>query len=186
MESTTETKVNPWERMDGETESSWAAFRIYRDLPPTERTLLAAWYDYRETKDGVRPDERVRPPGFIQTWSAKNSWSVRVQAYDRHNDVKTIAHSERDHLAKLSVYRDRLVKYSEISTRNAIASMVIIERTLTAMNEAEGIIEPRVLPKFIQATAKLFETAAEQESRALAVDSLLEVLGSEGKLQELH
>jgi hypothetical protein len=187
MENTDETKYQPWERMDGETESAWSGFRLYRDLPSPERTLLNAWYEYREAKDGERPTPRVRVPGYFQKWSGLNNWSVRVQAFDRFNDVKTIAHSETDHLAKLNSYRERLLGYAEISTQNAIRSMRLIERTLRVMEENEDeTICPKILPKFIQATAKLFETAAEQESRALAVDSLLEVLSGEGKLQELH
>jgi hypothetical protein len=192
VENMTETTYQPWERMDGETDSAWSGFRYYRDLPPMDRTLLAAWYDYRETKDGERPSKRSRVPGYFQKWSSLNDWTVRVRSFDRFNDAKAVSHAEIDHLGKLNAYRARLLNYAEISTSSAIRSMRIIARTLEAMdgNEEEGIapqtIEARHLPKFIQATAKLFETAAEQEGKALAVDSLLEVLSVEGKLEKLH
>jgi len=185
-EQTTERPAEPWERLQRETDAQWAAFKYYRDMVPIERTMLAAWSAYAVERTG-EPPKNKRAPGYFAAWSSANDWVARVLAFDRYQDAASVARMEIDHVAKLNGFRERLLSYAEASTRNAIRAMAIIERSLEVFEkDTELVLCPRELPKFIQATAKLFETAAEQESRALAVDSLLEVLGDENKLTKLH
>ena len=190
MTESTQTAVNAWERQDGESDSAWVAYRAYRDLPPVERSLVSAFVEYSEIKTGKTIKRPKCPPGYFSAWCASNGWVDRVLAFDRHQDAKAVAMGELDHTAKLNCYRDRLQKYSASSVRAGIRAMAIIEQSLESMElelekgEGAGVIPPQHLPKFVMATAKLFETAAEQEGRALAVDSLLEVLTSES--QKLH
>lgn len=185
MTESTQTIINAWERQEGESDSAWVAFRAYRDLPPFERTVVAAWVEYTEVKTGKKIPRPKAPPGYFATWCATGNWVERVLAFDRYQDAKAVALGELDHTAKLNCYRDRLQKYSASSIRAGIRAMGIIEKSLEAMEadlaagDGAGVIPPQHLPKFVLATTKLFESASEQEGRALAVDSLLEVLTSE-------
>ena len=184
--------MDVWERTDEETDSAWAAFRIYRDLPPQDRSLVEAYVEYSAAKTGSRPKRPKAPPGYISVWSSAHNWVERVLAYDRYIDAQAVKAVEQDHVAKLNEFRARLLGYARMSTDNAIRAMGVIERSIQALDRSEDnpdgvIIEPRELSKFIMATTKLFEAAAEQESRALAVDSLLEVLSdAENQGKKLH
>lgn len=181
----TEESGELWERLPGETEKAWIGFRIYRDLPPGQRTLPDAYMLYCEETRGEQPEERPsHAPGYFSTWSSENEWLARAAAYDRYMDARAREHSEIDHIEKLNSHRERLLKYAEISSENGIRAMKVVENTLQLLlsEELDGFIEPKYLARFIQATAKLFETAADQEAKALAVDRLLEVLEDEGSL----
>lgn len=72
----------PWERQDGETDKAYAAFCIYRDLPPNERSLRAAAAKfYGKDKEKLR-----RPPATFEKWSTRWRWVERARAWDEEQD----------------------------------------------------------------------------------------------------
>lgn len=66
---------DPWERIDGETDKAWAAFRAYRDAGPLRRRIAVArkFYD--------RPDLKATPATW-SGWARKYDWRGRIEAYD--------------------------------------------------------------------------------------------------------
>ncbi len=69
----------PWERQPGETSKAYAAFCIYRNMGPRQRSLIETarcWYaDKSRTRVGV-----------IERWSAGHNWVERCKAYDEFID----------------------------------------------------------------------------------------------------
>jgi len=73
-----------WNKQPEETPKAYAAFCIYRDLKPGERSIDTA---YRQTlSDEERQKSAKRAPGCWDRWSAKHKWVARVEAYDNHLD----------------------------------------------------------------------------------------------------
>lgn len=69
-----------WERQPGEGNKSWVSFCAYRDMPPGERSMAAAFRIYVE-----RPTARQANDNW---WALRKQWhwAERVVAYDRHMD----------------------------------------------------------------------------------------------------
>jgi hypothetical protein len=71
-----------WEKQPGESNRSWSGFVVYRDLPPSERTIQAVAETIQKT------------PSLVRRWSAENSWVSRAAEYDSFIDRET-AQKER-------------------------------------------------------------------------------------------
>jgi hypothetical protein len=63
-----------WQRIETDTDKSFAAFCVYRDLG-ADRSLEKAFRQYSG-------DEKAKLPGYFGRWSAENSWAERAAAYD--------------------------------------------------------------------------------------------------------
>lgn len=68
-----------WERSSTETDKSWSAFIVFRDLGPS-RTLIDA---YRRVSS--RPSVSKLTPMWY-SWSSKFNWRDRANSYDSHID----------------------------------------------------------------------------------------------------
>jgi hypothetical protein len=71
-----------WEKQPGESNKRWSGFVVYRDLPPSERTIQAVAETIQKT------------PSLVRRWSAENSWVSRAAEYDSFIDRET-AQKER-------------------------------------------------------------------------------------------
>lgn len=70
--------IRPWERRPDESELEFEAFRIFRDLPPGNRT-------FRAVSEILYPGaEWAR--GKIRGWFDKFEWDHRVELMQRYND----------------------------------------------------------------------------------------------------
>ena len=77
----------PWDRLDEETDLQWAAFTIYRDMPPITRSLGEAAREYVRQRAGEEEAESfTKPSAAFQRWSREHFWEVRVRAYDAFQD----------------------------------------------------------------------------------------------------
>lgn len=80
-----------WDRIPEETDKSYAAFRMYLEMEPRERTLLKVsdkcGYNRRKPSPPV-------PSSTIEKWSMRFRWLERVAAYDLHMNL--IADGERE------------------------------------------------------------------------------------------
>lgn len=77
-----------WERRDGETAKAWYAFRLYRDMNPSERTLAKV-----AEKCGYADNS------LVERWSRKCSWVSRALAYDEFVDNQNRVRRERERSA---------------------------------------------------------------------------------------
>ena len=71
-----------WERQTGESDESWEAFVLYRDMP-------AEGDGRRSTRAVARQLGKDRT--LIGRWSAGHEWQLRVQAFDREQDARRLA-----------------------------------------------------------------------------------------------
>jgi len=76
-----EPMVQPWERQPGETAKAFAAFRVYRSLDTSKRSLEAV---AAKARTGPKTGHGI--PGYIKDWSVGNNWVKRAAAYDDHLD----------------------------------------------------------------------------------------------------
>ena len=72
-------KRDPWERRDDETDKAFAAFVAFRDLPPGERTDVAAYAKYQGLKKAKKG--KVPAPSWYK-WKKENLWDQRVALHD--------------------------------------------------------------------------------------------------------
>lgn len=79
-----------WERLPEETSKAWAAFLVYRDMLPGDRSLDAA-YRKRYAKE-----PHIRATKTFRAWAKQHDWPGRVEAWDRHLDDIERAATERE------------------------------------------------------------------------------------------
>lgn len=68
-----------WERQKGDTDVSYAAFCVYRDMGAKRSLQKAADAYYGKTTVNLR---------YFEAWSSDNDWVARCEAYDAHMDTK--------------------------------------------------------------------------------------------------
>ncbi len=73
---TFDTGVEPWERHSFDTDKSFEAFRVYRNMGH-DRTMEKASLELGKTAAYRRT---------MEAWSSENGWRIRVAAYDNHED----------------------------------------------------------------------------------------------------
>ena len=71
-----------WDRKPEETPIAFAAFVIYRSMPPSDRSLKKA----TEIRLGRKPTKRH--VNQLELWSGKYNWFDRAAAWDTHQDKK--------------------------------------------------------------------------------------------------
>jgi len=67
--------TNVWDRLEGEPEAAWDAFKEYRELAPDERTVVAVARKMDKNESGLR------------RWSKRYQWAERARAFDGHLDT---------------------------------------------------------------------------------------------------
>lgn len=152
----------PWERQPGESARAYAAFCIYRDMPPRKRSLREV-----AAKLKGKPGKYKSVPANISMWSAKWRWAERAAAWDEERDRQ-----ERE--AQI-----RAVK--EMRERHAREAMALQEKALKrlkAMNPEE--LSPADVLRYFVEAAKLErisrgEPETIQEQRNDWVSALLQV-----------
>lgn len=72
-----------WERLPGETDKAYAAFRMYRDMHPTVRSIAEVARQRHESGNST-----------TYGWSEKYGWAERARAYDAWTE--TIRRDERE------------------------------------------------------------------------------------------
>lgn len=119
-----------WERLPGESAKAFEAFRLYRDLPPSERSV-------REVARRLNKNLTT-----IAQWSSKYRWVERAQAWDDEVDRR----AREAHLRAVKEMRERHARY-------AVALQMKALDRLKQMDPDE--LEPLEVLKFIVEAAKL-------------------------------
>jgi hypothetical protein len=84
MEAAADSEIDKrerWERQPRETNAAWAAFQVYRDIPPADRTL-------RDAYRAVKGPDKGSVCGTWRGWFVKYAWKERAEAYDVYVDEK--------------------------------------------------------------------------------------------------
>jgi hypothetical protein len=109
-----------WERQPGETSRAFAAFAIYRDMSPGERSLRA-----------TRGPRRGHAARTVRTWSVKNRWVERAAAWDAEQD---------------RVRREAFTaKTKELAEQQAAAATFLMGKGLSRLQSMEKISDATAL-----------------------------------------
>jgi hypothetical protein len=128
-----------WERLPSDTDKSFEAFCIYRDMGTT-RSLEKAWRKYKEGAETV--------PGYFKDWSREHNWVERVNAYD---DYLRDLHRKRLESAKLKVADNVLNDYERF--RSAI------DKRLKIMEDTDFVASEDALHSLLNLMHKLDDYA---------------------------
>ena len=117
----------PWERGENESPQAYAAFAIYRDLPPTERSAVRV---------GSECGRHVR---LIERWRSRHRWVERAEAFDRERD-------RRKHEAML----EEAAEMGRRQAADAAAAQGVVMRLVAELGarfeHADGLAELGELP----------------------------------------
>lgn len=109
-----------WEQQPGETDTSYAAFKIYRDLP--------AIGENKRSMARVQSIIKHKTIRTVAGWSSKYNWVERCQVYDasRDNAIMTIRE------ASIEAFQQQVVE--SLSSQMAVVDQ-IFNRQLMAVRE---------------------------------------------------
>lgn len=80
-------KHNPWDRLPGEQDAAWEAYRRYRDMPSSKRNLTALKTILIKERDAAEESgdfdnvPTIRYP-TLSNWSKEYNWVTRTAAWD--------------------------------------------------------------------------------------------------------
>lgn len=105
--------AEPWARQPNETSVAFEAFRTYRDLEPSKRSL-------------VKVAERVgKSDSLMARWSRKHGWVRRAQAWDERKDAEKRAQE----LAEVKKMGERHAQQAQTFGRVLLEpAMVLVEK----------------------------------------------------------
>lgn len=131
--------AKPWEfNSELDTDKSYNAFKIYRDLGP-KRTLEAA---YAVHKAGNRSKEA---PGFWKKWGRNGNWTERARAFDAENDrinaEERRRKSQSEHDEKIESMRKVLEQTAFYSLNSALLSAQIVAAAIEEVKRKSTIVE---------------------------------------------
>ena len=145
-----------WERQEGDTKLSFAAFAIYRDMG-VERSTAKVGKQLGKSWE------------LIQRWSRLHNWVQRAADYDAYLDGQYRKIAEERHIQDLKDFgekmRDNAIKTAETHRKALQKGFDRLERNY---DEAPGTIA-----SLLRAAAALGELALNQEAAALGIDELL-------------
>lgn len=97
--------AQPWEQQHGEPDAAYAAFQVYRDLSPDQRSQAAA------ISEAASRGLRLKPQ-VVRNWSARWRWAERMRAWnvelDRMRQRKMIEEANRmdERIARASAMQE--------------------------------------------------------------------------------
>lgn len=95
-----------WKRVEGDTNKSYQAFCIYRDLleeRSLEKVTSKLYFD-GETREKIGSKFRSKLTQVMK-WSSKNKWVNRVSAYDDYLNEKTRHKNENERMEAIEVQK---------------------------------------------------------------------------------
>jgi hypothetical protein len=103
-------KLQVWDRQPTETSKAWAAFLIFRDSPPNERTL-------QKTAEKLSKNLTT-----IKNWSAANNWFERAREFDAWLDREA---TQSKHLEAQRAKTEMVERHTAVTT---FAQSKVVER----------------------------------------------------------
>lgn len=160
----------PWDRLPEESAKAYAAFCIYRGLPLKERSRDIA---YRLSR-GWAADVKTLASGGWTKWSKDYRWLERASAHDEHIEREARKGEERSQIRKLREFRIDQQRSAQTASRQALKALQKAGEKLETLKAKD--LRPSEAAAFMQAAARLLESASAQQASALAVDEMLEAL----------
>lgn len=128
-----------WERQEGEGREAFAAFKVYRDLPPRDRSIDAAFFRASGDQSGRKKGAKRAPTRWFE-WSRRYDWVNRACAWDKHLRDKELA-AQEEAIAKdaeLWAERQRQQREDEWTARtrllekiNQMLQLPVVDQVIT-------------------------------------------------------
>lgn len=131
-----------WDQLPDESAKAFAAFCIYRDLPPDKRSLLEVSRQYYRSPDAKRP------AGRITKWSADHKWPERATMRDAwREDLRRDAELAEEQ-KRAEVWAQRRIDIREEAWGLALGlierAQEIMELPVTRKTEKEELVKEEV------------------------------------------
>jgi hypothetical protein len=120
--------AQPWDRQPGEGGRAFAAFRIYRDLGPVERSL--AWVARASGKSLT----------WMKEWSRRNRWVGRAAAWDAENQRISRAQHTKG-IEEMSRRQARIGQLAQQRAWQRLTEMTAEEAKAMSISEAIRLME---------------------------------------------
>jgi hypothetical protein len=118
-------QTQPWDQQKNESPKAWAAFILYRDMGPRERTLEKVESKLREQNGTATPPQpggkKRRPSGGLTAWQSRHRWVERAKAWDQ----------EQDRIG----CEARIAEIREMNKRQAKAGLLAQSRAIDKLNK---------------------------------------------------
>jgi hypothetical protein len=148
-ESDGETRQEFWRQQPDETDYSYRAFAVYRDLWPARRLRRAAQIFYDRADSDCEPHQYDQ----LKKWSAAHLWADRVAAFDREQEVLFAQELEK---ARHQMIEDHI----HVARLGLKAAQ---KKLLDVLRDEDGL-SSGALPGLIAASANLHKMAVGEAS----------------------
>jgi hypothetical protein len=141
--------VTEFDRLEKESAKAYEAFALYRDLPPSERSLVAV-------------SERLgKQLSMFKRWSAQFQWVKRATAWDTHQDRirRTRLAAEREKT------RERQSNNNRIASQALMAPILALAKRAQAKPDTFANVPAAELTKLAALSAKAL-TAIHRDERS--------------------
>jgi len=151
-------KHNPWDRLPGEQDAAWQAFRRYRDMPSSKRNLTALQTILTKERNAAEEAgefDNVPTVRYItlSNWSKEYNWVQRTAAWDIEIDK---VWQEESLLAVREAARRHWENSKELQHVGKLAL---------------ALIDPKILAeKFPQEVRRFITEGGEMERKTLGID----------------
>ena len=147
-----------WDRQPGETNASWEAFRRYRDMPSSRRTITALQRMFENERAAAEDEGDMDNVPSVQyatlnEWANRYNWAIRVAAWDA--EIDRVWQEESFAAIKEAAKRHWATSIS-MQEKGSIALKLIDPADLAASNPQE--------------VRRLIEAGVNMERKALGMD----------------
>lgn len=172
-----------WERQPGEGREAFAAFKVYRELAPRDRSIDAAF----NAANGHR--KRIKKAsGTWRRWSVEHDWVARADAWDSHLREVELSAQEEAIAKEAAVWaeRQRQQREDEWEARRRVLDKVyqmlqmpVVEQQVTSPDGRSVTVKPArwhfgTVAQLLDVVAKLGRLAAEMDTHQQKADVRLE------------
>lgn len=140
-------KKRPWERRDDETEDAFAAFEVYRDMAPTERSARLVEETLSSKPVGTDTARRADRSGKYTMWCHRYGWVERSRAHDDYESRIKLDAADREMLATmraaLKEHNAQTIKLARLAYKR-IEEMLALPTTRQTINREVEVAGQKV------------------------------------------
>lgn len=125
----------PWDRQPGETDPSWAAFVVYRDMG-RERSIAKT----------AQAMDRRGSKSLMEGWSSRHAWLRRASAFDTWQQQQLEAEARQARSSQRTTVLDQ----------QRVTANALLQKGLAALQKVNPEdIDPKALPRWIETAIRL-------------------------------
>lgn len=143
-----------WHRHEIDTDQSWAAFVLYRDMPASER-----WGALKRIANKLATDYQQ-----MRLWAAEGIWKHRAREFDNYRDAQAVR-------IKLHDNRPMDVRHAELARGMIEAATLALKQEVEAIKAKRGKFTARDISRMSKIGAELERLVAGKPTSRDATES---------------